>query len=235
MSAGSIQASKISLSDWSDQDKPREKFVQQGPAYLSDAELLAILLRTGTATENAVELSKRILNVCGQSLNKLSGVSLPDLRKINGIGQVKAVTLMAAFELGRRLRVEAVEQGRVIQNSAQIVELMQPKIGHLNHEEFWIVLLNPAATILKMCQIAKGGLTSTIVDVRMIMREVILHEATALVVCHNHPSGSVRPSPQDRSLTRRIQEAASLLDVKVLDHVVVSKNRYFSFADEGLL
>ena len=162
------------MADWSDQDKPREKFVQQGSSFLSDAELIAILLRTGSETENAVELSKRILAKYGNSLNSLAEATLNDLRKIRGIGMVKAVTMMAAIELGRRLRAEVVEQGRSVNSSYDIVELIQPKIAHLKHEEFWAVFLNQASKILKISQISKGGLTATVVDVRMIMQEVLL-------------------------------------------------------------
>lgn len=226
---------KIPLADWSDQDKPREKFMQQGASVLSDAELIAILLRTGTETENAVELAKRILSNYGNSLNTLADATLKDLRKIRGIGQVKAVTMMAAIELGRRLRTEAVEQGRSVSSSSDIVELIQPKIAHLKHEEFWAVFLNQAAKILKVSQISKGGLTATTVDVRMIMQEALMHEATGIILCHNHPSGSVRPSPQDKSLTEQIVNAAKLLNIRVMDHIVVSGNRYCSFLDEGML
>ncbi|MCR4965496.1 MAG: DNA repair protein RadC [Bacteroidales bacterium] len=235
MTSGRNVSEKIPLADWSDQDKPREKFVQQGPSVLSDAELIAILLRTGNATENAVELSKRILATCHNSLNTLANVTLEDLRKIHGIGQVKAVTLMAAFELGRRIRAEAVEQSRVVKNSADMMELIQPKIAHLKHEEFWIILLNQAANILKMVQIGKGGLTSTTVDVRLIMQEALVQKATGIILCHNHPSGSVRPSNLDKSLTNQVKEAAALLNIRVMDHIIVSGNAYFSFADEGIL
>ncbi|MBR4136185.1 MAG: DNA repair protein RadC [Bacteroidales bacterium] len=224
---------KISLADWSDQDKPREKFAQQGPSVLSDAELIAILLRTGTDTENAVELSKRILSNYGNSLNALSEATLHDLLKTRGIGQVKAVTLLAAFELGRRIRAEVVEQGRVVKSSADIVELIQPRIARLKHEEFWAVFLNQAARILKIAQISKGGLTNTTVDVRMILQEALMQKATGIILCHNHPSGSVRPSLDDKNLTRQIVEAAKVLNIKVIDHVVVSGDSYYSFADEG--
>ena len=235
MNAEPNLSNKIPLTDWSDQDKPREKFVQQGASVLSDAELIAILLRTGTDTENAVGLSKRILSNYGNSLNALSEATLHDLLKTRGIGQVKAVTLLAAFELGRRIRAEVVEQGRVVKSSADIVELIQPRIACLKHEEFWAVFLNQAARILKIAQISKGGLTATTVDVRMIMQEALMQKATGIILCHNHPSGSVRPSLDDKALTRQIVEAAKVLNMKVIDHVVVSGNSYYSFADVGLL
>ncbi|MBO7491268.1 MAG: DNA repair protein RadC [Bacteroidales bacterium] len=223
------------MADWSDQDKPREKFVQQGSSFLSDAELIAILLRTGSETENAVELSKRILAKYGNSLNSLAEATLNDLRKIRGIGMVKAVTMMAAIELGRRLRAEVVEQGRSVNSSYDIVELIQPKIAHLKHEEFWAVFLNQASKILKISQISKGGLTATVVDVRMIMQEALMLETTGIILCHNHPSGSVRPSSQDKALTKQIESAASLLNIRVVDHIIVSGNSYYSFLDEGML
>ncbi len=233
MSAGKTSRVRLPLADWSDQDKPREKFLLKGAQALSGAELVAILLRTGSATENALELSKRILTQYNHSLNDLSNGTLEELRAVRGVGLVKAVTLMAAFELGRRMRAEVVEQGHVIRRSADVVELLQPQMATLKHEEFWVLYLNQGSKILKVGQVSKGGLTSTVVDVRLIMQEALLQEATGLILCHNHPSGSVRPSTLDQSLTAQIVEAAKLLNIRVVDHIVMSGNAYYSFAEHG--
>ena len=227
--------SRLTIPQWCAEDKPREKYAAQGPAALSDAELLAILLRTGTSTESAVDLSRRILHTCNNQLNRLEDLSLRQLTEIHGIGQAKAITLKAAFELGRRLSSEQVEERGTILSSSDAAEIMQERIGYLQHEEFWVLLLNQAAQILDTVQIGKGGLAATTVDPRVILHEALLHNATSIILCHNHPSGSLTPSKADILLTKDIQKAAALLNIKVLDHLILHKNKYYSFLDNEKL
>lgn len=226
---------KLTISQWCVEDRPREKYARKGSTALTDAELLAILLRTGTASESAVDLSKRILHACDNQLNRLEGLTTQQLMEINGIGQAKAVTLQAAFELGRRIRAEKIEQGQHINSAQDVLELMQKRIGHLPHEEFWVIYLNQSARILHIGQIGKGGLSATTVDIRLIFQEALLHQATALILCHNHPSGSVTPSHADELLTRNIKEAGDIFHIEVLDHIILHKNSYYSFNSEGKL
>lgn len=224
---------KLTIKDWSVQDRPREKYAKNGAVSLSDAELIAILLRTGNASESAVDLAKKVLASSGNSLNTLSGMSLRDLSQIKGIGQAKAISLLTAFEIGKRIRTEKVEQRSQIQSSLDVVNLMQNKIAFLDHEEFWVIYLNNANLILKAVQISKGGITSTEVDTRIVMQEAVVLKATQIILCHNHPSGSVKPSHADILLTEKIRKAAELLDISLIDHVVIHRERYYSFAEEG--
>ena len=224
---------KLTIKDWSVQDRPREKYAKNGAVSLSDAELIAILLRTGNASESAVDLAKKVLASSGNSLNTLSGMSLRDLSQIKGIGQAKAISLLTAFEIGKRIRTEKVEQRPQIQSSLDVVNLMQNKIAFLDHEEFWVIYLNNANLILKAVQISKGGITSTEVDTRIVKQEAVVLKATQIILCHNHPSGSVKPSHADILLTEKIRKAAELLDISLIDHVVIHRERYYSFAEEG--
>lgn len=224
---------KLTIKDWSVQDRPREKYAKNGAVSLSDAELIAILLRTGNASESAVDLAKKVLASSGNSLNTLSGMSLRDLSQIKGIGQAKAISLLTAFEIGKRIRTEKVEQRPQIQSSLDVVNLMQNKIAFLDHEEFWVIYLNNANLILKAVQISKGGITSTEVDTRIVMQEAVVLKATQIILCHNHPSGSVKPSHADILLTEKIRKAAELLDISLIDHIVIHRERYYSFAEEG--
>ena len=224
---------KLTIKDWSVQDRPREKYAKNGAVSLSDAELIAILLRTGNASESAVDLAKKVLASSGNSLNTLSGMSLRDLSQIKGIGQAKAISLLTAFEIGKRIRTEKVEQRPQIQSSLDVVNLMQNKIAFLDHEEFWVIYLNNANLILKAVQISKGGITSTEVDTRIVMQEAVVLKATQIILCHNHPSGSVKPSHADILLTEKIRKAAELLDISLIDHVVIHREKYYSFAEDG--
>ena len=226
-------SSRLTIPQWGVEDKPREKYAARGPSALSDAELLAILLRTGTPTESAVDLSRRLLHTCDNQLNRLEDLTLEQLMEIHGIGQAKAIALKAAFELGRRIRSEQVENRGSVLSSLDAAEIMQKRIGHLKHEEFWVMLLDQAAHVIDIKQISKGGLTSTPVDARIILQEALLHSATGIILCHNHPSGSLTPSKADVLLTRELQKAAALLDIKVHDHIILHKNDFYSFLDEG--
>ena len=224
---------RLTIKEWSVQDRPREKYAKSGAIALSDAELIAILLRTGNESESAVELAKRLLSSSDNSLNTLSGKTLRELSEIKGIGQAKAISLLTAFELGRRVRSEIVELSPHIQNSMDVVNLMQAKIAYLNYEEFWVIYLNNANTILKTVQISKGGITSTEVDTRIVMQEAVILKATQIILCHNHPSGSVKPSKADIQLTEKIRKAAQIMDIVLVDHIIIHREKYYSFAEEG--
>jgi len=226
---------KLTIKEWSVQDRPREKYAKNGAVALSDAELIAILLRTGNSAESAVDLAKKLLAVSGNSLNALSDMSLRELSQIKGIGQAKAIALLTAFELGKRIRAEKVEESLQILDSRDVVNLMQDKIAHLDHEEFWAIYLNQANRILHTCQISRGGISSTGVDTRVIMQEAVLNKATQIILCHNHPSGSVRPSRADIQLTEKLHHAAELMDLILVDHIIIHKERYYSFVEEGRL
>ena len=226
---------KLTIKEWSVQDRPREKYAKNGAVALSDAELIAILLRTGNSAESAVDLAKKLLAVSGNSLNNLSDMSLRELSQIKGIGQAKAIALLTAFELGKRIRSEKVEESLQILNSRDVVNLMQDKIAYLDHEEFWAIYLNQANRILQTCQISKGGISTTGVDTRIVMQEAVLNKATQIILCHNHPSGSVRPSRADIQLTEKLHHAAELMDLLLVDHIIIHKERDYSFAEEGRL
>ena len=224
---------RLTIKEWSVQDRPREKYARNGAAALTDAELIAILFRTGNASESAVELAKRLLSSSNNSLNELSEKTLRELSENKGIGQAKAMALLTAFEIGRRVRAEKVEQKPQIQSNMDVVNFMQNKIAYLNHEEFWVLYLNNANLILKTAQISKGGITSTEVDTRIVMQEAVVQKATQLILCHNHPSGSVRPSRTDINLTEKISKAAKIMDIALVDHIIIHREKYYSFAEEG--
>ncbi len=225
---------KISIKQWADDDKPREKMMLKGQAALSDAELLAILIGSGTRDESAVDLCKRILQAVNHNLNQLSKLSLSKLKQFKGIGDAKAITIMAAMELGRRRKAENVKPVK-IQSSRDVYEYMAPNIEDLPHEEFWIVFFNNSNKIIKSVQLSKGGLTATVVDVRMLFHTALDCLSTAVILVHNHPSGNLNPSGEDKNITQKIKEAGKVLDIRLLDHLIISQNGYFSFADEGIL
>ena len=226
---------RLTIKEWSVQDRPREKYAKNGAVALSDAELIAILLRTGSETESAVGLAKRLLSSSNNSLNVLSEKTLHELSEIKGIGQAKAIALLTAFEIGRRIRTEKVELQPHIQNSMDVVNLMQAKIAYLKHEEFWVIYLNNANLILKTVQISKGGITSTEVDTRIVMQEAVMLKATQIILCHNHPSGSVKPSKADITLTEKINKISRIMDIVLVDHIIIHRENYYSFAEEGRL
>ena len=225
----------FSIKNWSDDDKPREKLVQKGRSVLSDAELIAILIGSGSRNESAVELSKRILASAENNLNELGKLSIKQLMSFKGIGEAKAVTIAAALEIGRRRRGEEAIVVSKITCSRDAYEILQPLIGELEHEEFWILYLNNSNKVLHKAQLSKGGLTGTLVDVRIVMKQALELGAVGLILAHNHPSGTLRPSTQDKSITQKLKRAADALDVKVLDHIIVTQRDYYSFADETIL
>lgn len=225
----------FSIKHWAEDDKPREKLLGKGRNALSDAELVAILIGSGNREESAVELAKRILAHTGNNLNKLGRLSIPQLMQFKGIGTAKAVTISAALELGRRRRELDVSGIVSINSSRNAFELLYPLIGDLPHEEFWIVYLNNSNKVLHKEQLSKGGITGTLVDVRLVLKQALERGAVGLILAHNHPSGTLKPSNSDKQITEKLKSAAQTLDIKVLDHLVITQNAYFSFADEGIL
>ena len=225
----------LSIPEWSVSDRPREKYLTHGADHLGDAELLAILLRTGTSQESAVDLAKRILAANGNNLNRLSEMSVEELTRIKGIGKVKAVTLQAAFELGRRRRAALVEEKKKIGSVEDVIELMQSRLADARQEQFWTIYLNNASSLLLTQCIGTGSLTKTIVDVRKIIQKALDLGATGLILCHNHPSGNLKPSREDLELTLTIRKAAQLFNLEVKDHVIIHKSNGYSFLEEGLL
>lgn len=220
---------------WNEDDRPREKLELKGRTQLSDAELVAILLGSGTRKESAVELGRRLLQRVNNNLVELGKMSLKEMQEINGIGPVKAITLTAAIELGRRRQEAAPIQRQHIRASSDLYEIFGPRIGDLPHEEFWVMSLNRSNKILNTKRIGSGGISSTIADIRLILKFVLECNASALVLCHNHPSGNLNPSEQDKRLTQSVKKAVSYLDIDLIDHIIVTEAGFFSFADEGQL
>ena len=225
----------LTIKSWSIDDRPREKLMKFGKRSLSNAELVAILIGSGNRTETAVDLSKRILASLNNDLSAFGKVSVPELMNFKGIGEAKAISIITAMELGRRQLVSKDIVPASIAGSRDVFVLMKPLIGDLNHEEFWVVFLNNSNKIVYKTQLSKGGLTGTLVDTRLLFKQAIGLLATGIILCHNHPSGKVTPSESDKILTRKIVAGGTTLDIKVLDHVIITENMYFSFADEGLL
>lgn len=225
----------LSIKDWSEDDRPREKLLYKGRSALSDAELIAILIGSGNREESAVGLSKRILASSSHNLSELGKFSVKDLMKFKGIGEAKAVSIVAALEIGRRRNSSDTLSRKRITSSASVFELLHPVIGDLPHEEFWVVYLNNSNKVLEKQQLSKGGITGTLVDVRLVLKTALELSAVGLILAHNHPSGTLRPSQSDKQLTQKLKKAAASLDVKVLDHIIVTEKTYFSFADDGLL
>ena len=222
------------ITNWSEDDKPREKLMLKGKSVLSDAELIAILIGSGSRNESAVDLSKKILASVDNNLNALGKVSISQLMNFKGIGEAKAISIIAALELGRRRRAEEVVELKKVTSSKVIFEIMQPIIGELPHEEFWIIYLNNSNKVISKSQLSKGGITGTLVDIRIVFKTALEMGATALILCHNHPSGTLIPSDADRQITRKLKLAGDSLEIKVMDHLIVTETSYFSFADEGI-
>ena len=225
----------FSIKQWCEDDRPREKLLLKGKNALSHAELIAILINSGNREESAVALSKRILASVAINLNELGKLSIKDLMKFKGIGEAKAITILAALELGRRHRGEEALEKKKITSSSSVFELMQPIIGELPHEEFWIVYLNNSNKVLQKIQLSKGGITGTLVDVRLVLKTALQIGAIGLILTHNHPSGTLVPSQADKNITKKLKIASKSIDIKVLDHLIITEKAYFSFADENLL
>ncbi|HLV70281.1 MAG TPA: DNA repair protein RadC [Xanthomarina sp.] len=225
----------FSIKNWNHTDQPREKLRDKGKASLSDAELVAILIGSGSKNESAVDLSKRILASVNNNLNALGKLSLKQLMVFKGIGEAKAISIAAALELGRRRGGETHLEKKKITSSQSVFQVMQPILGELPHEEFWIVYLNNSNKIIQKNQLSKGGITGTLVDVRLVLKNALEVGATGLILVHNHPSGSLKPSEADKKLTQKLKLAGESLDIIVLDHVIITEKAYFSFADENIL
>lgn len=228
--------SKMVLTDWDEQDRPREKLLLKGSSSLSDAELLAILIRVGNTEGSAVDLSKKILNYVNNNLIELGRLSAEDfISNFKGIGKAKAITIMAALELGRRRKLAEPQQREKISSSQQVYHLIQTVLEDLPHEEFWFLLLNRANKVIKKQKLSQGTTSGTLVDIKIILKEAITNLASSIILCHNHPSDNCKPSESDIKLTHKIKEAAQWMDIQVLDHIIVCSQDYFSMADEGLL
>ena len=225
----------FTIKNWALDDRPREKLLQRGRLSLTDAELIAILIGSGSREESAVELSKKILSKNLNNLNLLGKQSVSQLMQFKGIGEAKAISIIAAMELGRRRRSEEALENIKITSSNSVFEVLQPILGDLPHEEFWILYLNNANKIIEKFQISKGGITGTLVDVRITLRKALELGAVSLILAHNHPSGNLNPSDADKQLTVKLKTAAESMDIKILDHLIVTEKSYFSFADEGLM
>lgn len=226
---------KLTIKHWSESDKPREKLKRLGRHSLSNAELLAIIIGSGTPNEDALGIAQKLLKSVDAELNKLSKLSLVELKKHKGIGDVKAIMIMACMELGQRRKESQNPELNKIIGSEQIHQLMMEHFADLTHEEFWVIFLNRGNFIIQKKCMSKGGINGTVVDIRLILKSAIDCLASGIILCHNHPSGNLIASPEDVLLTRKCNDAAMLMDIKLLDHLIIYENKYFSFCDEGML
>ena len=226
---------KLSIKEWAVEDRPREKMLVKGVRSLSEAELIAILIGSGNPEESAVEVSRRILASVNNNLNELGKKTIADLKKFKGIGEVKAITIMAALELGRRRKESEPEERPKITTSGDAATIFKPLLSDLPHEEFWVLLLNRNNLVIDKFMVSQGGLAGTIIDVRIILKTALEKLACSMILCHNHPSGNLQPSDADKDITRKIREAGKQMDIPVLDHLIIGNDAYFSFSDEGLM
>ena len=224
---------RLSINQWAEEDRPREKMMLQGASALTNAELLAILIGSGNAEDSAVELMRKVLSDYRNNLNELGKASIDELCRYKGIGPAKAITILAASELGKRRKEEAVEERRIIAMSKDVYEYLHPLMCDLPTEECWVLLLNQASKLIDKVRISTGGLNATAVDVRCILREALLKRATAFALCHNHPSGNIRPSREDDLLTQEVNRAAECMNIRFVDHVILTDGAFYSYADEG--
>lgn len=231
----SAEYKNLTIKDWALEDRPREKMIKRGINSLSDAELLAILIKTGTKNENAVAIAQRILLDVNNNLNELAKYNLTDFTTTKGIGEAKGITIMAALELGRRRKhTEALNRAK-IRSSNDIIEIFQPQLADLPHEEFWVLFLNRANKVIDQARITQGGITGTVFDIKLILKSAIERLASSIIVCHNHPSGNPKPSEQDIRITNKLKEASLLFEISLLDHVIITDSECYSFADNGNL
>ncbi len=226
---------KLSIRDWARDDRPREKLMQHGAQSLSDAELIAILIRSGNIRESALDLAKRVLAASGNDLHRLGRAGVADLTKFKGMGEAKAISIVAALELGRRRRAVEPAERELVATSAVAHELFRPLLADLPHEEFWLLILDRGNRLLDRCRVSRGGIHGTVADPKVIFKEALDRRASCLVLGHNHPSGQLRPSEDDIQLTRKLVEGGRLLEITVQDHVIVTSSGYFSFADNGMM
>jgi DNA repair protein RadC len=224
---------RLTITQWAEEDRPREKMMMHGASALSNAELLAILIGSGNAEESAVELMRKVLNDYHNNLNELGKASIDDLCRYKGIGSAKAITILAASELGKRRKEEAVKERVTILSSKDVCDCFYPLMCDLPTEEFWVLMLNQASKIIDKVKISAGGLSATAVDVRCILREALIKRASAIVLCHNHPSGNIRPSKEDDLLTRHVAQASECMDIRLVDHIILTDGAFYSYSDEG--
>ena len=225
---------KLNIKQWAEEDQPREKLLLKGKSALSNAELLGILIGSGTREHTAVDLGKIILESNENDLNRVARLGVQELKKFNGIGDAKAINIVSALELGRR-RKSTTEESTRITCSGDVHALMKPLLSDLNHEEFWLILLNRANKVMRKQNISQGGISGTVADPKLIFNHALNQLASGIILVHNHPSGNTKPSEADKRLTRQLAEAGKLLEIAVLDHIIFTDNSYFSFADESLL
>lgn len=226
---------KLTIKTWAEEDRPREKLLLKGKRALSDAELMAIIIGSGNATESAVDLSKRILAGAGNNLNQLGKLTVPDLMKYKGIGEAKAISIVAALELGARRQVSEVVKLDQITSSRDAYEILKPLLADLPKEEFWVLFLNRSNKVMVKDQVSSGGVNGTVADPRIIFKKALEHLASGIILAHNHPSGTLRPSREDDAMTKKLVEAGRMLEIPILDHLIITDGGYFSYADEGRL
>ena len=229
------ESTRKSIKNWAADDRPREKLLTKGIETLSDAELIAILISSGNRNESAVELAKRMLSDNQNNLNETAKLIISDLQKYKGIGEAKAISIVAALELGKRRNISEVIERKQIKSSKDIFEIFGQKLGDLPYEEFWLMILNRANKIIELKKISAGGVSGTVTDIKIILKAAIEKTASGIIVCHNHPSGNIKPSSADINLTKKLKSACELVDISFLDHVIVSYNHFYSFADEGVV
>jgi len=225
----------MKITDWAVEDRPREKLLNSGTSSLSDAELLGILISSGTRNKSAVELGRELLQLANNNLNNLGKLSISDLRKLHGIGPARAVTIAAALELGRRRKLADAEDVVQIRCSKDVADIFQPLLSDLQYEEFWVLFLNRSNKVIGRMKLSQGGVSGTVTDVRLVMKKAIEYLASGIIVCHNHPSGNLSPSESDSKITKKIREAGDMLDIQMLDHLIISDRDYYSFADNGMI
>jgi len=230
-----MENTRLPLKSWAEEDRPREKLLLKGKEALSEVELIAILIRSGSRRETAVELSKHIFSKCGNDLTKLARLTIGDLQKFNGIGEAKALAIVAALELGRRRKEIEPTKRFKISSSEDAFHLIKNDLIDLNHEEFWLILMKRNNEVIKKEMLSKGGVSGTIVDSKLVFKMALDEMASGIILAHNHPSGNQKPSLDDLSLTKKLKEAGKSLDIAILDHLIIADDQYFSFADEGIL
>ncbi len=223
------------IKTWAEADRPREKLLLKGRDVLSDAELIAILIGSGTQSLSAIDVGKNILSAVKHDLNELAKFTVKDLMKFKGIGEAKAISIISALELGRRRKEAGIKEKPRVTSSLDVFEMLKPHLLDLPHEEFWIIILNRANQVLRMKRVSSGGITGTVADVKMIFKEAIENLASGIILAHNHPSGNNRPSDQDIQLTKKLKQSGVILDIPVLDHVIFAQDKFYSFADNAML
>lgn len=225
---------KTSIKSWAEDDRPREKLMLKGRASLSDAELVAILIGSGNSEESAVELSRRILKQAGDNLVELSRMNLNELMSFKGIGEAKAISIVAAMELGKRRRSSEARIRKVIRSSQDAFECIYSEVTDLDYEKFWVVLLDQANQVIRISEVSEGSVSGTVADPKKIFRLALEGNASSIILCHNHPSGQLKPSEQDIKITEKLKQSGEMIDLKVLDHLIIGHDKFFSFRDEGI-